>query len=412
MNIWKFALLLALLVPAPACKNDDHDHDDHKKSEKKPEHDEHHDEVKLTPEAIKYFGIAVEPVSRRVLRPTFAAPATIAFDDDRVAHVGTLVSGRVIEIKAKVGDRVKQGDTLLVINSPQWGDLQLNLFEKRIHAAAAKPAVEAAKSAYERAKGLYDKGQTVALAEVERLLGEYRTADAALAQATGEITSAANRLTMLGADENTVRHLAGSGAVDPHYLIKAPMDGTVIERHASMGEAVHPERDSLFMLADESVNWALVDVPEARVSETRAGGRAFVTVPSLGKVMEAEVGHVSSRLDPATRTVAARIVLKDVPGLKAGMFAQVEIESSAPATPEPLMTVPESAVQIIDGATAVFVPVNGEPNTFVKRAVQVGDRVGPWVPVLAGLKDGEQVVTTGSFVLKADLGKAAAGHDD
>jgi len=96
------------------------------------------------------------------------------------------------------------------------------------------------------------------------------------------------------------------------------------------------------------------------------------------------------------------------------MFAQALL-SSAPAAqggaPEPVVVVPEEAVQTVEGEPAVFVPVEGEANTFAKREVGVGKPIGGFVPILAGLKDGEKYVAKGSFILKAELGKAGAAHE-
>ena len=90
------------------------------------------------------------------------------------------------------------------------------------------------------------------------------------------------------------------------------------------------------------------------------------------------------------------------------MFAQAEITAAAPAGQEAVVAVPEEAVQTVEGAPAVFVPVDGEPNTYAKRAVTVGKSVGGMVPILSGLAEGESYIATGSFILKADLGKSAA----
>jgi membrane fusion protein, heavy metal efflux system len=132
-----------------------------------------------------------------------------------------------------------------------------------------------------------------------------------------------------------------------------------------------------------------------------------------GQKFEGEVSYLSVMIDPATRTAHARI---EVPAaalsLRPGMFAQVEIVATDPdgGVPAPSVAVPEEAVQIVEGAPAVFVPVANEPNTFAKRAVTVGKAVGGLVPIYSGLVDGEKFVTAGSFILKAELGKAGAEH--
>ena len=93
------------------------------------------------------------------------------------------------------------------------------------------------------------------------------------------------------------------------------------------------------------------------------------------------------------------------------MLSRWRYQISAAATGgEPALAVPESAVLIVEGESSVFVPVPEEENTFARRGVKVGKGVGGMVPVLQGLSEGQQVVTSGAFILKADLGKSGAEH--
>jgi cobalt-zinc-cadmium efflux system membrane fusion protein len=95
------------------------------------------------------------------------------------------------------------------------------------------------------------------------------------------------------------------------------------------------------------------------------------------------------------------------------MFARVEIVEMDPGNPSPVpvVAVPEGAIQTVEGRPSVFVPVEGEPNTFAKRSVTIGPAVGGLVPVSSGLVEGELFVSAGTFILKADLGKGAAAHE-
>ena len=128
--------------------------------------------------------------------------------------------------------------------------------------------------------------------------------------------------------------------------------------------------------------------------------------------IEGKVSRIAPAIDDATRTARVRVEVPNRDGrLRPGMFAAVEFTSASHAGGEPTLAVPEEAVQTVEGGPAVFVPVQGEENTFAKRAVMVGRAVGGMVPVLSGLKEGESVVTRGTFLLKAELGKGEAGHD-
>jgi cobalt-zinc-cadmium efflux system membrane fusion protein len=124
------------------------------------------------------------------------------------------------------------------------------------------------------------------------------------------------------------------------------------------------------------------------------------------------VALISPSVDPETRTVRVRIEAGDRhEELRPGVFAQVEIASIAGGRPgEEVLAVSDSALQLVEGETSVFVTVPGEPGTFARRRVIVGREVGGFVPVLSGLAEGEEYVAQGAFILKAELGKSSAEH--
>jgi cobalt-zinc-cadmium efflux system membrane fusion protein len=406
---------LILLIACPACggerKTDGHGHGAHEKDEhghgeegmhsEEGEHGEegkHADEATLTPEAIARYGIKVDVATKQPLLDTFVAPARVSYNTEAIAYVGSPVSGRIAELKARLGDFVKKGDVMLVIESPELGEVQSDFHSKRA-------AVQAARSSHERARRLLESSQGIALTEVQKREVELKSAEAAA-------SAAESTLKLFGFTPQAIATLASSGNIDSRYLVRAPLSGTVVERNASLGERVSPERDSLFTVVDTSTLWVVADVPEGRLKDVGVGSGARVKVPALpDESFEGRVILVSPVLEQMTRTTAVRIEVKDERmRLKPGMFAQAEIappEASAGAT----LAVPIGAIQTVEGSPAVFVPVKEEENTFAKRTVSIGPAVGGIVPVLSGLKEGELVVTAGSFILKAELGKAGAAHE-
>ena len=126
------------------------------------------------------------------------------------------------------------------------------------------------------------------------------------------------------------------------------------------------------------------------------------------------MAFLSPLLDTRTRTAEVRI---EVPvselSLRPGMFAQAEIVVTGPENraPQPVLAVPEAAIQTLEGGPVLFVPVAGAQGTFRKRAVAIGAAVGGFVPVHSGLAEGEEFVAAGSFILKAELGKGSAAHE-
>ncbi|MCC6910141.1 MAG: efflux RND transporter periplasmic adaptor subunit [Phycisphaerales bacterium] len=375
----------------------------------------HLDEVTLAADAVDRYGITIARAQTRILEHTFVAPARVGFNIEAMAHVGSPLSGRAVEIKVRLGSLVSEGDDLVIVESPELGQAQSDFLIKRAAAQAAVPAVELAKTAWDRALGLYEKSEGIALTEVQRREGEYKAALAVQQSAQAAATAAENYLHILGMKQREVEALILSGEIDPRFTIHAPLAGQVVEREVTLGELVSPDREKLLVIADTRVLWVLADVPEARVHEVQVGARAWVTVGTVGsQAYEGQVAFISPLVDPTTRTAQVRI---EVPAsevaLKPGMFAQVEIVStgSGGEMPAAVIAVPEEAIQVVEGGPAVFVPVEGEANTFAKRAVSIGRTVGGLVPIHSGLADGESFVASGSFILKAELGKGSAAHE-
>lgn len=383
---------------------DDHDgHDDHQA---------HVDEVTLTPQAIEQWGIRIERISKQPLQPVLHAPARVSFNQERIAHVGSIVSGRVSEIMVRIGDHAAQGDPLLIVASPELGRSQSEYLQQRTEVDTARVVLEAAETFHRSAKSLYDQTQGIALSEVQKREAQYKAAQGALRAAQGAAVAAENMLHLLGMDQQAVEQLAQSGEVNPYFVVRAPIAGEVIAREATLGESVGPDRDALLIIADRSTLWVLADAPESAVGRIGLGAKATVRSPLLDDlVVQGKVSYLSPQLNTATRTMSVRIEVDgEASGLLPGMFVEVELRS-AKQTSKAVLVVPEQAVQTVEGQLAVFVPVEGEPNTFAKRVVRVGKSVGGLTPVLDGLIEGEHYVVSGSFILKADLGKAGAAHN-
>lgn len=374
--------------------------------------EEHTDEVKLTEAAVKEHGIRVGPATMQALAPTLVAPARVSFNQDAMAHVGSIMKGRAVELKVRIGDIVKKDDELLVIESPELGQAQSEFIQKHAAIGIAESAVEPTKSAYERAKALYDQSQGIALGEVQKREADYRAAVGAFQTAKAAASAAENTLHLLGLTQEHVAALAKTGEVNPRFVIRAPLPGKVIEREVTLGELVSPEKEALLVLADTSTYWVLADVPESRLAEIEVGAKASVELSAIkGEALSGTVSQIAPSVDPETRSARVRIEVSNGPAaLRPGMFARVWIATGVKDQPQ-VLVIPEAAVQNVEGGPSVFVPVEGEPNTFAKRSVQIGRAVGGMVPVLSGLKAGEELVIHGSFILKADLGKNEAAHE-
>ena len=375
----------------------------------------HAEEAKLSAEAVKQNGVQVAPVGKHILIPTFTAPARVAYNAEAMAHVGSPVTGRVAELKVRVGDRVKQGDVLLVLQSPELVEAQSEYLQRRTAARTAAPTVDLAKNSFERAERIRAETRGgIALNEVQKRQADLRAAEATLQAAQSAVTAAESKLRQLGMDQAAIDRLTKTSRTDPRYTIVAPIAGQVVEREVTLGELVDPQQESLLVLADLSILWVLADVPEARSQDVAVGAKARVVTSAGGKEgLEGTVTFLAPAIDRETRTVPVRIVVRDAgTTLRPGMFVRAEIETTRPgAATGAVLAVPEAAIQTVEGRPSVFVPVAGEENTFAARPVVAGRVVGGMVPVLGGLKEGEPVVVAGSFILKAELGKGGAAHE-
>lgn len=386
------------------AEGDDHDHGDHD------DHGEHGDEVKLSPAAAERAGIRIGKAEMRALSASIVAPGRLAFDGDSMAHVGSVVEGRIVELKIRVGDAVKKGDVLVVVESPELGRSQSEFLQRRTEADVAAAAVAPSKDAYDRAQQLFDQTQGIAFTEVQKRQVEYQAAVGNAATSKAAMQAAENELHLLGVTQEEMEKLIKTGEINPRYEIRAPINGKVIEREVTLGELVSPDKERLIVLADTSSYWVWADVPEARLGEIGVGSSADVLVAALGdQRIAGEVSLLSAEVDPNTRSARVRVVVKNGNNtLRPGMFARVTVFAEEG---ERILSVPEEAVQTVEGEPSVFVPVDGEPNTFAKRPIKHGKSISGYVPVLSGLEEGEPLAVAGSFILKAQLGKSEASHE-
>jgi cobalt-zinc-cadmium efflux system membrane fusion protein len=193
--------------------------------------------------------------------------------------------------------------------------------------------------------------------------------------------------------------------VTSDYVVRAPFDGVVTERSAAVGEVTDSEH-MLYAVADPTVLWAILDVFESDIPEIAAGQPVVLRIEGLAGVTAAgRITWISEEVDPHTRTLRARAEIPNPHGaLKANLFARAEV---AVRDRVPSVVVPVEAVQWEGCCNVVF--VKGSDVLYEPRKVALGVRTGTVYEVLAGLSEGEAVVTQGSFLLKTELMKGSIG---
>lgn len=344
------------------------------------------DLIKLSADELKQAAVRVDPLAETALQERFDVTATVHANEDRFAHVAPRVPGRLVRVHAKLGDHVKAGQTLAMLDSVEVGES---------HAAYLQALSEAnvSRTAHERATRLH-KEEVIPAKEYQRIRADFEKAQAAL-------RAAADRLRLLG---TTPRGEVGQAAVST-YPLTSPNSGTVVEKHAVLGELAKPDT-SLFTIADLSVVWVEADVAEKDLGRIRVGAPAVVTVAAYpSEQFGGRVTYVGGILDKTTRTARSRIEVPNPAGrLLPGMFASASIQSGKSAM---VLAVPEAAVTLIQGLPTVFVE---EAAGFEARSVELGERSGGNVVVKAGLKAGELVVVQGVYALKARKLKSQIGE--
>jgi cobalt-zinc-cadmium efflux system membrane fusion protein len=338
----------------------------------------------LTSEELARTVIEVAPVVRGAMLVPRQYTATVQANENELAEVTTLIRGRVEKVYVDVGQDVKKGALLALLDSTDLG-----VAEGTYLKSAAK--LHEAKLAYERARDLYEQ-KVVSLAELQRR-------EAAMKTAQAETREARNRLELLGVPRQEVERLDREDTIRADVHLRAPFDGRVIMRKITRGEVVEMQQ-KLFTVADLSDVWVVGNVPEKDVQYIRKDQKVNVIVSAYPHaIIPGTITYIGDVLDPATRTMRLRVtVLNSDRLLKPEMFATVLVYASP--TPD-AMTVPLEAVQSGPSGTMVF--VQRGTNDFEVRTVKVGSEQGEVVTVLEGVSVGEQVVTKGSFVLKSEM---------
>jgi cobalt-zinc-cadmium efflux system membrane fusion protein len=329
-------------------------------------------------------GIALGAVT--TLPPdTIYLTGTITFDAGKVSHVGPRVQGRIRSVFVDIGSRVSAGDTLVVLDSPELGAAQARWVQARVNR-------EVAQRNFERTERLFRDGIVSQRRRLE--------VEAAFREREADMVAAAQALSALGAEPDST----GSGL----FVIRAPLAGEVVEKHATVGEVVGPEA-SLFVVGELNALWLLLDLYETDLPRVRQGLTARVVADAYpDRPFTARVGLVSSIVDTVSRTVKVRLDIANRDHLlRPGLFARagIVLESRTGA-----VGIPHAAVQTLEGRDVVFVPDGA--GRYRARPVRVGaPRAGGWVEVASGLSRGDSLVIAGSFALKAHLLRASFGEE-
>jgi cobalt-zinc-cadmium efflux system membrane fusion protein len=327
---------------------------------------------------IRTARVAEAPASGRL-----ALTGEIAFDERKVVRISPLVAGVARRVPVTQGDRVKRGQLLAEIDSRELG-----LLRSRLQQARARLSL--AKTEFERESRLFaDKISSAK--ERSRAESDHKRAQI-------ELQALEDQLRLLGLSS------AQRGRQVGRIAVRSPLGGTVVAKHVVPGESVTPDKE-IFTVAELETVWVWASVYERDLADllrARAAGvlPAEVRVTAFpDRAFAGTVDYVGATMDEVTRTVKMRVAVENKGRLlRPGMFADLSIQLGEGRRE---LSIPAEAV-LSDGDRR-FVFVRTDKRRFLRRDVRVGRTRAGRVPVLDGLRDGEEIAVQGAFLLKSDV---------
>ncbi len=361
-------------------KHDAHD-GDHEEGE--------HEVIRLRPEEIEEFGIEVREAGAGSIKVHLNLPGEVAVNADRLAHVVPRVPGIVREVRNTLGDQVEAEEVMAVLESRELADAKSAYL-------AAKERVNLARANFNREKNLWTKKIS---SEQEYLVAKQKLAETRI-----ELRSAEQKLHALGFSESYLDRLPSHADVDfTRYEIRAPISGTVIEKHITIGEVLNQDTEA-FVIVDLNTVWVNLSVYQKDLPFVQAGQAASLSAGQGSYDATGTISYLGPIVGEQTRTAIARVVLPNPDGRwKPGLFVNARVEVGETEVP---VAVPKTALQTLEDQPSVFVHTG---QGFVSRTVTLGKSNEANVEVVSGLEKGERYVSSGAFTLKAEMGKESFG---
>lgn len=345
-----------------------------------------------SPEMARTAGLQFVTIEEQPLTATITRNAELVYDANRYAHLSPRAAGVIAEVRRDLGDVLKAGDVLAVLDSAELGSAKAELLQ-------AAASIQLWKRSADRQRSLADRGIGT---ESEAFDAENKLAEAQINHA-----QAKQRLRNLGFSEADIGTAEQTQNTSSRLQVAAPFEGMVVERSAVLGEVVGPT-NVLFAVANTQSMWAMIDLFESDVSVVVGGQDVIFALESVrGEVFTGKLGWVSTHLNSSTRTLKARAEIVNERGfLRANTFGRVHI---AVRRGEHSLVVPKDAVQWEGCCNIVFVRTNDEGTAFQPTKVHLGIDTGVAYEALSGLKSGDVVVTAGSYLLKTEILKGSIG---
>jgi len=336
--------------------------------------------VEMPNAALRSNGIKIITAGPDTIKPTITLPGEIIFNHHTMVQVVPRMPGMVTSVSRHVGQQVKKGEILAVMESPMLAEL-------RSHYLIAQKRLKLARTTFEREKQLWEEKITAKQ--------DYLAAQEMWGEAETTLNLALVKLRSLGVQPES----SHSGQNLARFEILAPISGLIISKAIVLGGTLK-EDQKIFVIADVSTVWTAITAYPKDLSIVKVGQKAVVNATAFNVVGAGKITYISTLIGEQTRTATVRVELDNKDGRwRPGMFINVELITEEIQVP---VAITIDAIQTIRGRSVVF---GRYGEYFEIRPLELGRSDGRMVEVLKGFSAGEQYAAGNSFAIKAELGK-------
>ncbi len=329
--------------------------------------------------------LRVAPVGRANWGVSVHTTGTVDWDSDHTTQAITQVNGPIARIVVDLGSKVRAGDPLLWVSSPDVVNA-IATYRK------ARNRVDLAKRVTERSKGLLEHG-AIATKDYEDTVADYN-------DAMTDVQNSLQPLKIFGITQRDIDEAERQGEpVNTELAVRSPIDGIVVQKLVTPGLVVQAGQTACFLISNVHTVWVLAHIFDQDLPNVKLGDAVDERNPNFAGTFHGTISFIGSLVDPDTRTTDVRIVTQNPQEyLKKDMYVDAVIHTG---TRNNLLVLPVSAILRDEkNEPLVYVQVPGAPGRFAQRSVTLGPQQGDMVSVTSGVQEGEPVVTDGSLFLR------------
>lgn len=370
------------------------------------------DIIAVSPEAINTAGIKSQPIREMSYESDIKTTGELKADENNVFHINSMVAGRITVDKVNLGDFIRQGQTLAIVQNKEVtkliGDYIHQKHSNEIQADQLRSRLELANKNLDRLNKLSEEG----IAPLKDVLAAKNQVD----QLTIELRGIKEHDVHLNSETDAMLSTYGKhlGNYENHKIesespLTAPRAGVVIKKTITLGDVVNTA-EPLYVVADLSDIWLDVTIYDKDLAQVKIGQKVtFISDSLAGRKFDGKISYIQPLAGDASRTFLARAVLPNRQlVLKPGMFGTAIIHTQRK---EYLPYVADNSVQRYGKDIFVFEDLGA--GKYAKRPIELGERLLDGYLVKSGIKSGALIVNSGSLTLKAEFLKRLTGaHED